>query len=161
MKNIISKELDSSRLTISLGLIAIYVAVVVYLPFNVFAISYQEPLTLLFQKLLLMGWGVDSVILLFYLFLYSLKIKYYNPNTIDIMNYNIRISEKLPRILFDVGVEGYSKGIFINLVYALPFVLMNYGMKPLYAWSIFIILSLTISYILLKIEKSQSKLFTK
>jgi len=128
---------SDSRITLSIGLIGLYLAIV-----NLLIIPnlQESSIAKTIKDALIIIWGVPTVFLLIFLFLYALSLKYKSPNTIDLWGYNISINSKLVKALFDTGIENYIKGIFSYLVYNIPFYLIDKGVNKIISFVVFFII---------------------
>ena len=133
------KNKSDSRVTLSIGLIGLYLAIV-----NLLIIPnlQESSIAKTIKDALIIIWGVPTVFLLIFLFLYALSLKYKSPNTIDLWGYNISINSKLVKALFDTGIENYIKGIFSYMVYNFPFYLIDKGINKIISFVIFLLLLL-------------------
>lgn len=151
LKNDIDSQ-DNTRVTFSLGLIAIYIAVVGLLGYpSVHPNSIADLLKLLFTLI----WGFSTFFLVIYIFLHAISLKYSEPNKIELIGSKIRIKSRLKEVFFDMGVENYLTGIVIYGIYNIPFYLIEHGMNQIFAYIIFLILVLLLSLTFKIIEKRQ------
>lgn len=147
---------DNLRLTVSFGLVALYVAVIKLVPFNVFQLNFNEQFFLTFQKTFLMIWGIASILLIIYIFLFSLSLKYIKPDSVDIMGYNIKIAPKFYKATFDTGIEYYSVGVFTNVISFMPMYLSKNGVNVWLSLTIWLLIVVLLSFALLRIEMKQT-----
>lgn len=145
---------ENSRVTLSFGLIAFYLAIVNLLSLPNVDSSYWAKLI---KNTLLFVWGIPTVFLILFIFFYALDLKYKSSGKIDLMGYEIPVSVKFKRVFFDLGVEYYIKGLFTYFLYNIPFYLIEKNLNPLLSWIIFIAIVAVVSFLLLIIEKKSTK----
>jgi len=98
------------RITISLGLIAFFTALV----FGIYQTNIGDNTWIVLIKTIVYGWFiVSSSVLFLFILLTAVRLKYKNP---DILDGTIPIGEKSRKFFYDEGIESIYRGIIIGSV---------------------------------------------
>jgi len=145
---------DNSRVTLSLGLIAAYIAVISFLGFPSL---HPNSFANILKMVLTVAWGIPTFFLVIYIFLHAISLKYFDPNKIKLIGSKFRIRSSFKKVIFDTSVETYITGVITYSVYYVPWYLIERGMNQIYAFIIFFVLVFFLSFIFLVFEKRQRK----
>jgi hypothetical protein len=145
---------ESLRVTISLGLIAFFTALI----FGIHQINIGENFLSELIKIMIYGFFVFSLIVLFlFILLTAARLKYKEPNMLD---ETIPIGEKSRRFFYDEGIELTYRGIVIGSVYYLSMKLVkiinlsNTAMNSIIWVIAFLAFYILIDFLMFKILKN-------